>query len=230
MLQMQQRVLALQAPVGMDLTQFIANGNEPSLMALRHWVETGEQSLCFLLGSSGSGRTHLAQALLQEASQQGKTVIYLSAQQIIQYGAGILQGLDQVSFFCIDDVDLLLSHDDAIDALNVLLKRIQDSSGNCLLTATEAHYSALLNRLRVLSFIALKIHPLASREEKQLALVKRAEALDIVLSKELITWLMNYFGEDLAQLTHLLNYLAQASWTLKRPITLPFAKKVLLAS
>jgi DnaA family protein len=230
MLQMQQRVLALQAPVGMDFSQFIATGNETSLTALRHWIEQGEQSLCFLLGCVGSGRTHLAQALLQEASEQGKTAIYLSAQQIVQHGTGILQGLDQVSFFCIDDVDLLLSQAEALDSLNTLLKRLQDTGGHCLLTTTEEHYSALLNRLLVLSFIALKVVPLSSREEKQKALVKRAEALGIILSKDLLTWLMNYFGEDLAQLTHLINYLAQASWTLKRPITLPFAKKVLLAS
>jgi DnaA family protein len=230
MLQMQQRVLALQAPVGMDLSQFVPIGNEANLESLLDWVAQGQSSLCFLLGVSGSGRTHLAQALLQEAAEQGKTVIYLSAKQVIQYGVNVLQGLDQVSFFCIDDVDRLLAHHDAIEALNALLKHLQDAGGQCLLTTPPLRYAELLDRLLLPSFITIALNPLTSEDGKRQALMKRAESLDIVLSKELLSWLMNHFGEDLAQLTHLLNYLAQASWTLKRPITLPFAKKVLLAN
>lgn len=66
--------------------------------------------------------------------------------------------------------------------------------------------------------------------KKRQLLLERAQQRSIQLSKEVTNWLMKHYAEDVGQLMHVLAYLDHGSMTLKHPITLPFAKKLLLQS
>jgi DnaA family protein len=76
--------------------------------------------------------------------------------------------------------------------------------------------------------LVLQLMSVEREDLKRDILVSRSKESDIQLSDVVVAWLLKQFGADLGQLMHVLDYLDHASMTLKRPITVPFAKQVLL--
>jgi DnaA family protein len=227
-MQLSQRVLALTAPVWMTHAQFVVADNEQALVQLKQWQQQASQNVCFMTGPLGSGRSHLAQALLREASLAGDTVAYVAAKDVFMFGGDVFQGLDQVRFVCIDDVDLLIDNPESVSALIEFLAHHRDVGGLCLMTCVEL--AAVLNvlSLAVINHSTVVIQPLQSVEQRREALLLRAKAMDVSLSNLVASEMMLHFGHDISELMHVLSYLAHASLTLKRAITLPFMRQVLM--
>jgi DnaA family protein len=221
-IQLVQGVLTLTAPAWPKLNQFIAFGNESTLASLEHWLNIKSPSVCWLLGEASSGKTHLAQALLSAQSELGEHGAFVSGKEAKHLSPEMLQGLELLPIVCIDDVDALLIQPSWLLALTRLSILIRDRGGCLMLVQKNAHIPDSLQGL------VLQLMSVEREDLKRDILVSRSKESDIQLSDVVVAWLLKQFGADLGQLMHVLDYLDHASMTLKRPITVPFAKQVLL--
>jgi DnaA family protein len=220
--QLAQGVLTLSAPIWPRLEEFVLDNNLGLLAEIKIWLLTKSPTICWLQGVRSSGKTHLAQALLSEKTALGEQGAFVSAKEAKKLSPDMLQGLELLPFLCIDNVDMLLSDTAwllAIEHLSILMR----DRGGCLLLIQKSSVIPIS-----LQGLVLNLQPLTDASLKREALISRAKQSDIVLSDVVIVWLLKQFGDDLGQLMHVLTYLNHASMTLKRPITVPFAKKVLL--
>lgn len=221
-IQLVQGVLTLTAPAWPRLVQFVTHGNESVLTAMQHWLLTKSPNVCWLLGGGSAGKTHLAQALLSQQSEQGAQGAFVSGNEAKDLSPEMLQGLELLPIVCIDDVDVLLSQEGWLLAITRLAVLMRDRGGGLLLVQRS---SVIPERLQGL---ILQLQLLNDEQLKREVLMRRAKQGDIALSEAVVSWLLKQFGDDLGQLMHVLDYLDHASMTLKRPITVPFAKQVLL--
>lgn len=221
-IQLVQGVLTLSAPLWPSLDSFIVGQNEKTLQQLNAWLQAASPTISYLTGEASSGKTHLAQAILSQQSQQGLPCAFISAKDSAGMRPDRLQGMEQLSLICIDDADRLLSQSAWRQAIQQLVELMRDSGGMMLLVQrTSTPYDELLG----LNFL---LQALSDDEEKRQLLLQRAQQRSIHLAKDVINWLMKHYADDVGQLMHVLAYLDHGSMTLKHPITLPFAKKLLL--
>lgn len=220
-IQLVQGVLTLSAPLWPTIESFVLNG-QPTLSQLQQWLAAATPTVAYLTGASASGKTHLAQAFLAQQSQQGLSCVYVSAKETLALSPERIQGLEQLALVCIDDAELLLKQENWLAALQALAKRMRDT-GSCLLLVQRATQQATQLEGAAFSLAAIEDDTM-----KRALLVARAQLRDVVLPPRVINWLMKNFADDLGQLMHVLEYLIHGALTLKHPITLPFAKKILL--
>lgn len=219
-----QGVLTLSAPLWPSLDSFIVGENEKTLQQLTAWLQAASPTLSLLTGEASSGKTHLAQAILSQQSQQGLPCAFISAKDSAGLRPERLEGMERLSLICIDDADRLLQQQAWKLALQQLVKLMRDSGGMILLVQRA---SPADDELMGLTFTLTALN---QDDEKRQLLIQRAKQRDIDLSKEVINWLMKQYADDVGQLMHVLAYLDHGSMTLKHPITLPFAKKLLFRS
>jgi len=221
-IQLVQGVLTLTAPAWPRLAQFIAAGNESLLTEMQQWLLSKSPHTAWLCGVSSVGKTHLAQALLSQQSELGEQGAFVSGKEARSLLPEMLQGLELLPIICIDDVDLLLLQEGWLLAITRLAALMRDRGG-CLLLVQKS-----VEIPEELQGALFQLQPLSDERLKREVLMRRAKQGDIVLSDVVVSWLLKQFGDDLGQLMHVLDYLDHASMTLKRPITVPFAKQVLL--
>lgn len=220
-IQLVQGVLTLSSPLWPSLDRFIVGSNQATLNQLTAWLSAGSPNVSYLTGEPSSGKTHLAQALLARQSQLGLPCAFVSAKDSDGLRPERLHGMEQLSLLCIDEADRLLTDSTWLLAVQRLVVSMRDTGGMLLLVQRSTkQYSELMGL--TFSLVALK-----DEAEKRTLLMQRAEQRGITLSKDLVNWLIKQFSEDLGQLMHVLAYLDHGSMTLKHPITLPFAKKLL---
>jgi DnaA family protein len=223
-IQLVQGVLTLSAPLWPSMNTFRVGQNELLVKQLNSWLVAASPTVSYLTGEASSGKTHLAQAILAQQSQSGFSCGFISGKDSSGLNPQRLQGMEQLSLVCIDDADRLLTQSVWLTKLQQLVVLMRDTGGCVLLVQREIQpYSGL-------DGLFFTLLPLATDDEKRLLLIERAEQRGLKLSKELINWLMKSYSTDLDQLMHVLSYLDHGSMTLKHPITLPFAKKLLLQS
>jgi DnaA family protein len=221
-IQLVQGVLTLSAPSWPRLHAFVVDNNGALLEAVQTWLQSKMPTVCWLVGEHSSGKTHLAQALLSGQADVGEQGAFVSGKDAQKLSPEMLQGLELLPIVCIDDADCLLSQSVWLDAVVRLSILMRDRGGCLLLVQKNDNIPASLQGQ------ILSLQPLLSIDSKRSVLVARAKQNDIVLSETVVAWLLKQFGDDLGQLMHVLDYLDHASMTVKRPITVPFAKQVLL--
>lgn len=223
-IQLVQGVLTLSTPLWPSLDSFIVGQNETTLQQLTAWLQAASPTVSYLTGEASSGKTHLAQAILSQHSQQGLPCAFISAKDNAGLRPERLEGMERLSLICIDDADRLLSQSSWRAAIQQLVSLMRDSGGMILLVQRATlPYDELLG-------LNFSLVALTSDGEKRQLLLERAQQRSIQLSKDVTNWLMKYYADDVGQLMHVLAYLDHGSMTLKHPITLPFAKKLLLQS
>ena len=67
----------------------------------------GEFSIVYLWGGTGSGRTHLLQAVTYEAYAKQESSIFLPLKKADDYSPEILSGIEGVDVVCLDDIQAI---------------------------------------------------------------------------------------------------------------------------
>lgn len=220
--QWQQSLLSLVAPSWPNLASFVVGHNETTLLQLQTWLQHKKPTIAQLVAPSGSGKTHLAQALLREAYLAGQHCAYIAGQDKDELSPAMLRGMEQLSLLCVDDAQRFWQDVQWQTAIVELLLRMRDTGGVILLVSSKP---ISLNEWFGLTF---QLQPISAEADKRLLLTQQAAERDIKLSKDVENWLIKNYADDLGQLMHVLAYLDMGSITLKRAITLPFAKQLLL--
>jgi len=199
------------------LDNFVAGRNVELLSALNHafnqiQVERG----FYIWGETGSGKSHLLQAVVEKAESLG-----LSA----KYARGSVP--DTVQVVAVDDVEQL---DDAAQiALFALYNRQREMGGMLLVSGSAAPAHLNLRddlRTRLGWGLVYQVQAL-SDEEKVLALQQHAQARGFILPVEVIQYLLRHGRRDLPSLLSVLDALDEHCLRLKRAASVPLLKEVM---
>ncbi|BFM12520.1 DnaA regulatory inactivator Hda [Simiduia litorea] len=232
-----------QLPLGIGLNDdaqfdnFYTSAQSPNafaVQAVRNLLSReGEQFVCLW---GGVGRSHLAQALCVEASNQGLQVQYLPLLSVRDYAFeteaidSLLAGLEYLDLVCLDDVHAIAGMPQWERALFHLFNRLRDAGVPLLITSAEnpAHLSIQLADLKSRLQWGLSCQlQLLTDDEKAVALQKRAEVRGLQLTDEVANYIIQRVPRDLDQIFTLLDQLDKASLREKRKLTIPFVKHVL---
>jgi DnaA family protein len=190
------------------------------------WTE----SLIYLWGGEGVGRSHLLQAACLRFEQRGEAAVYLPLADVADYGPELLDGLDQSELVCLDDLDAVAGRADWEEALFHLFNRLRDAGRRLLLAASVSprelpvQLPDLQSRLTLALVFQLQA---LSDEDKLRALQLRASRRGLHLTDEVGRFILTRGERSMSALFELLERLDQASLQAQRKLTIPFLKETL---
>ena len=182
------------------------------------WAE----SLIYLWGGAGVGRSHLLQAACLRFEQRGEPAVYLGPQ--------ILDNLEGCELVCLDDLDAVAGRADWEEALFHLFNRLRDAGRRLLLSASASprelpvQLPDLQSRLSL--SLVFQLQEL-SDEDKLRALQLRASRRGLHLTDEVGRFILTRGARSMSALFDLLEQLDQASLQAQRKLTIPFLKETL---
>ncbi len=229
----------IQLPLGMRLrddatfANFYPGANAAALGYVERLCEAEAgwtESLIYLWGGVGVGRSHLLQAACLRMEQLGQPAIYLPLAELVAHGPALLENLEQCELVCLDDVQAVAGRGDWEEALFHLFNRLRDSGRRLLLAADaaprELHVALPDLQSRLSLALVFQLQEL-SEEDKLRALQLRASRRGLQLSDEVGRFILTRGTRSMSGLFDLLERLDQASLQAQRKLTIPFLKEVL---
>jgi len=187
-------------------------------------------------GAPGSGRSHLLRALMYAAQNASIAYYYVSNDDPsawVKLEAALPQHLKAAipTAIAVDDVDLL---DERLSsALFRVLNAVRDSQQLYVFMAgSDAPANLKLRedlRTRLAWGLVFQTHLLSDHEKIQ-ALEQAASDCGLVLSPDVLPWLLSRFYRDMPNLMALLDALDAYSLETKRAVTLPLVRELLQLS
>jgi len=222
--------LGLIIPERVNLESFRPGDNAIVLDAVARLCD-GQLSQLYLWGNSGTGKTHLLQAVCQQIAELGKTVTYLPLQELLSYSENVISGLDVMQLICIDDLDSVAGRTNWQEALFNLYNRVRERGNQILFAArnlpaeTDISLPDLVSRLGWGETYAVQE---LSDADKLGVLRIRANGQGLELPDETADYLIRRYPRDMVSLMELIEKLDRASLAASRRLTVPFVKKVLI--
>lgn len=211
------------------LEDFVAGPNESVFQAVKQLLKDPGGNI-FLSGPSGSGKSHLLNALCHAAREQGMGAFYIALKRLPEEAAAGLEGLQGLDLVCVDDLDSVAGHARWEKALFRCFNEVRSANG-CLAVSSRLPLSALRFGLpdlesRLAWGMRLKLKP-PDDEGKLRVLQQRAAALGIELPPDVLDYLIKHSKRDMGSLLSALERLKVAAFSTKRRITIPLAREIL---
>ncbi|MGP0147592.1 DnaA regulatory inactivator Hda [Pseudomonas oryzihabitans] len=190
------------------------------------WTE----SLIYLWGGAGAGRSHLMQAACHRLEELGERAIYLPMSELADYGVELFDNLEQCELVCLDDLDALAGQRRWEEALFHLFNRLRDAGKRLLISSTSSprqlpvQLADLKSRLTLA--LVFQLRPL-SDEDKLRALQLRASRRGLHLTDEVGRFILSRNTRSMDALFDMLERLDQASLQARRKLTIPFVKEIM---
>jgi DnaA family protein len=184
-------------------------------------------------GPEGSGRSHLLSAIGSAAQELGLQSFPLTPNEpvswvLLEEQLSALSPSHQPSVITVDDVDRL--DERLVASLFRILNATQGSEAiHIFMTGNAAPGALTLRedlRTRLGWGLIFQTHLLGDDEKIQ-ALQQAAQARGLVLSPEVLPWLLNRFYRDMPNLMALMDALDAYSLETKRAVTLPLVRELL---
>jgi DnaA family protein len=210
-----QLTLDLLRPVTPSLDNFVVGRNAEALAALRAIADARGDGFVYLWGEPGSGRSHLLTAL--------------AARRPAAHAAGgeAVPAFDAAGgLYLVDDVDGRDGPDQ--QRLFVLMNDVRAHPGAAFVATGAVPPSRLELREDVSTRLAwglvYQIHALTD-EEKGRALEAHAGSRGLVLSADVVTYLLTHMPRDMRTLVAILDALDAYALAAKRAITVPLIRE-----
>ena len=231
-----QLALSVQLPDDEVFGSYLSESNNSVVSQLTLFVENltlsqSSQPSCFyLFGLTGVGKSHLLHASSAYASQLGKTSVCLSCTELLQLSVEVLDGLEQIDFICLDDIQLLAGNLLWQQAVFDLYNRVLEQNNHLLISGNQSVGQLGLTLPDLISRLSWglteQLKPL-SDIEKVIALQFRASKRGLMLTDDAANFLLNRLSREMANLIASLDILDKASIREQRKITIPFIKDIL---
>lgn len=225
-----QLALAIQLNDEATLNNFNWHNNELLKQQLTTILEFNSEKILYLWGTHGSGKSHILQGCCQAVSQN-QSAIYLPLSLLREWGSESLDGLEEQTLICIDDIDAIAGDKAWEEALFHLYNKVKDNENTLLIISgnhTPSNSPIQLPDLRSrLSWgLVLQLHELMDEEKiNTLQLVALQRGFD--LPPSVLQFLIKRCSRNMHDLHQLLDLLDKASLQAHRKITIPFVKEIL---
>lgn len=210
---------------------FYKGANAHVVRSLHELLSGDGEWFLYLWGQSSTGRSHLLQACCHASSEQ-QAVAYLALRDNTDLQPAMLEGLEQLSLVCLDDIDSVMGNAAWEEALFHFYNRAKEA-GTCVLMSANAPPKQLRCQLadlqsRLSAGLVSQLQAL-NDDQKILALQLRASRRGLRLQREVAQYVLRHYPRDMSALFHALETLDRASMVAKRPLTIPFVRDVLVA-
>lgn len=214
---LRQLVLNIRPEAAPRFDNFMPGDNLELLLALDA-LARGElpESVVYLWGAAGSGRSHLLRATVAEAAAHGCVARHAGS------GADLPDELD--GLLAVDDVECLDA--DAQVRLFSLINQAREGSGTVLAAGPAAPGLLGLRAdlaTRLSWGLVFGLRPL-NEADRATAVRERALALGLQLPEEVVRYLLSHGRRDLPSLLASVDALDAYSLSLKRPVTVPLVR------
>lgn len=188
----------------------------------------------YLWGSAGLGKTHLLNAVVNDANERGMMATYFDCCELVEHPVDIIEGMAAQEVLAFDNIQAICGHRDWQQALFNLYNQIRDNGRTRLLVASDESPGQLPLELpdlksRLAWGVTFKLLPLDEGMKQEL-LQKRAAARGFELSDQMTQYILTHHGRQQRDLMTLLERLDIASLQAQRKITIPFIREILKAS
>jgi DnaA family protein len=215
---------------GASFDSFVAGENGLAVDCLRGLAQGSGESQALLWGASGSGKSHLLQAVCRVANHGGAPSAYMPLTSLAGLGPSLVEGLATRRVVCIDDTERVLGDSGWEEALFGLINEARGSGCRLVFAAGTAPAELPVTladlRSRLLWGPVFRLEP-PDDHDKLLILQHRAAARGFELPEESARYLLTRYPRDLRELLKLLNRIDIATLAAQRRATLPFIKSVL---
>ncbi|MDX1489676.1 MAG: DnaA regulatory inactivator Hda [Pseudohongiellaceae bacterium] len=197
-------------------------------------INTGDVlQYSYVWGASGSGRTHLLQAICHKAQSIGQSAFYIPLNMAAELSPAILEGLDTFDLVCLDDIDCVLGSDDWESALFSLFNALRDADVRFIVSssigpmALEVNLKDLQSRLQSAVVFQLQTPQDA---DKLCALQLRAHKRGFELADDVARYVLQRNERSMSGLFDFLERLDQHSLITKRKITIPLVRELMASA
>jgi DnaA family protein len=212
---------------------YVAGPNAQAVSYLRSLAGHGWEPGVYLWGAPGTGKSHLLQAVCHAAGAVNAAAVYLPMELADRFPSEALNGLENLSRICIDDIEAIAGRRDWEIALVHLIDRVHAAGGGLVVTGNAAPLALGLELAQLGSRLAggltLQLHTLDEADKLQ-ALQLRAARRGLTLTVEAGRYLVRHYGQDMNRLFVALETVDQASLSAQRKLTIPFMRNVLSSS
>ena len=218
---------------------FVADNRE-AVAALQHHASMESDTVFYLWGGAGTGKTHLLQAACHHAtlldSRRATAVAYLPLTQALmetdRLDPAMLEGLEHLALICIDDIQAIAGQPLWETALFHLYNRIRARGTRCIIAGNSSPHGVGLHMPDLVSRLCWgqMLHLNALNDEEVIAALQlRARYRGLELSDEVARFLWRHYPRDTASLFALLDRLDRDSLAAQRKLTIPFVKTFMQA-
>ncbi|MBF0803424.1 DnaA regulatory inactivator Hda [Neisseria sp. WF04] len=190
---------------------------------LLYMLQQAQGQFVYVWGQPGSGKSHLLQAWVAQASQAGKNAVYVDAAD-----TPLEETAFEAEYLAVDQIDKLDSSGQAV--LFEIFNRLRNSGcGFLLLSGGVPPHALVLRedlRTRMGYCLVYDVKPL-SDQEKIDALVSMAAARQLVVEPEIFHYLLNHWRRDTDSLMQMLDTLDRYAVSMGKRITLPLLRQLL---
>lgn len=197
---------------------------------LCHALQQAAEPFIYLWGGSGCGKSHLLQAACHEVSEAGGTAIYLPLAEPEGLQPQVLEGMEQMSLVCLDDLQAVAGKPDWELALFHLYNRLRDSGGRLIATADAPPAALQLGLADLVSRLGWgPVYQLSSPDDevRSAALRLRAANRGMEMPPEVADYLLKRASRDMHALFSLLERLDEHSLAAQRKLTIPFVRDLI---
>lgn len=220
--------LGLQHAPGLD--DFIVGRNQAVIDALKHSLQGDGESILYLFGPPGCGRSHLLLGQCAEAEQRGLRCAYLSLTEHASLAPEMLEGLENLDLVAVDDVQLIAADAAWEEALFALFNRCRDLGTRMLFSADCGPGALPLQlpdlRSRLAWGLTLPLHALDDDGRQEL-LQSLAARRALKLPDDVARYLLDRTARHPSDLVETIARLDRASLAEKRRLTIPFVREIL---
>ncbi len=210
--------------------QFLAGRNDEVIQKLNSMVDDQPSESIFIWGGSGSGKSHLLQALCKSFSDNEQPSVYLPLWQHQKFTPQILEGLEVLPVICLDDVEQIAGDENWERAIFNLFNRIKEENNLLVMAAQSAPQNIEFNLAdldsRMNWGLIYQLQEL-NDSEKLMVLQQRAKTRGFKLPDEVGNYLITRLPRGMHALCDFLDKLDVASLAAKRKLTIPFVRELL---
>jgi DnaA family protein len=186
--------------------------------------------LTYLFSDSGLGKSHLLYATCQQAELAGESSVYLSFNEKQHMSPDVLQGLEHYRLICLDDIEKLQGESAWQIAVFDLINKVKEQNDGCLvITGNQPPNQLSLELPDLISRLSwgtnFQLYSLTD-EERQEALIVKAQHRGLNMSKDVAKYLVNHWQRDMPALIESLDILDEQSMQQQRKLTIPFVKAI----
>jgi len=209
---------------------FFPGPNTEAVRCLQLAAAGEGETLVFLCGAAGLGKTHLLQAACHAAARCEQAAAYLPLHELRVLSPDLFEGMEELRLVCVDDVEAIAGLPEWETGLFHLFNRMRESGSRLLVTASGRADRIGLQLPDLVSRLGWGVvYTLSPLDEAsvQAALKHRARGRGLELPEETAAFLLKRIPRDLASVFDLLDRLDEASMVEQRRLTIPFVRSVL---